>query len=242
MRVQRPLRASGTPRPRRTGSAVAAVAAAGIAFVAAACSSQTPAQKANGLLAKGIAAQRAGDLSSATGYYNQVLAIQPNNYYALYDLGDVEETQNQNANAEYHYRAALAVNPNYAPALYNLAILETASAPVSAENLYQQVLAVQPNNAAAHLNLGFLQIKLGQVAEGRKNVAIADKLEPSFKSIALPTPNSITASGAPAPTTTVPPATPTGAKPTPAKAGKPVTPTTVAKANAAPAASATTTT
>jgi tetratricopeptide (TPR) repeat protein len=145
----------------------------------------------NTWLSQGLAAQNAGNYPTAIADYNQILAVQPANYLALYDLGLIEQLQNKITDAENHYRASLAVNPNFAPALFNLAILVTPSSPSQASALYQQVLSLQPNNASAHLNLGYVDLTLGSRAEAITQFRAAIRLDPT---LAPRVPNSVATS------------------------------------------------
>ena len=164
------------------GLAVLAVLAAacgggGNATGGSTASTTTGVSQVTTLLNQGLAAQKAGDLATAIGDYNQILAQQPANQYALYDLGLAEQLQNDTTDAATHCRAALAVNPNFAPALFNLAIVVTPTAPTEAADLYQQVLTLQPNNASAHLNLGYVDLTLGKrpaaIAQFKSAVALS---------------------------------------------------------------------
>jgi len=155
---------------------------AALAVFAAACNDPSPTATAAQNLELGVAAQEAGNYATATTDYNKVLAAEPENVAALFDLGDVEQFEHLNSAAESHYRAALAVDPNYVPAMYNLATMEATSSPVDAEVLYQQVIRLSPNDADAHFNLGFVLISLGEKAQGAAQLAIAEKLDPSLKS------------------------------------------------------------
>jgi tetratricopeptide (TPR) repeat protein len=158
------------------------LACAALAAAASGCGGPSVAQTASQSLAAGIAAQSAGDYSSATADYNKVLASQPENADALFDLGDVEQFQNQDAAAETHYQAALAVDPNFVAAMYNLATLVWRSSPVEAETLYEQVIRLDPKDADAHFNLGFVLLSLGKKTEGRTQIIDGVALDPSLKS------------------------------------------------------------
>jgi len=158
-----------------------------LALVAAACGSgPTPAAQAKTLLAAGIAAEQSKSYSSAIDDFNQVLKDAPNDktndQYAYYNRGLCEqlETPPKNTAAEADYDKALAINPNFAAALYNLAILVTASSPIKAEDLYLQVIAIQPTNADAHLNLGFVYNSLGRRAAAIDQFVSAVHYKPSF--------------------------------------------------------------
>jgi superkiller protein 3 len=168
--------------------------AGALALVAAACGSSSPAATGTttatgsptALLAAGLAAQKSGDITTATVDYQKVISLAPSSTtaaFANYDLGVIAQVdQNNSTAAESYYRAALAVNPNFVNALYNLAILVTSSDPLNAENYYQQVISLDPSNADAHLNLGFVYNSQGQKALARAQFNKAIALQPSLAS------------------------------------------------------------
>jgi len=148
----------------------------------AACGDQSAAQSASQNLSAGIAAQQAGNYGTATADYSKVLNTEPHNVYALYDLGDVEQFQHQNAAAATHYQEALAVNPKFENALYNLAIIDSKSKPSEAKVLYLQVVALYPKDAVARLNLGRVLLLLGEKKAAATQINLAVNLEPSLRS------------------------------------------------------------
>jgi tetratricopeptide (TPR) repeat protein len=169
-------------RSSRLSQGVGALAVGtALALLATSCGAST-AKTAAQNLAAGIAAQNAGNYAAATADYNKVLAAEPENADALFDLGDVEQFQHLDTEAVSRYQAALAVDPNFVGALYNLAILSTSASPVEAETLYEQAIRLEPNFADAHFNLGLLLISLGQKAQGQAQIRLAVALEPSLKS------------------------------------------------------------
>jgi Flp pilus assembly protein TadD len=176
----------GRGRHLRRTIAVIALASAG-AVALAACGGPADSLSANQALAAGIAAQRAGHFGTATTDYAKVLSSEPKNSYALYDLGDVEQFQGQDAAAATHYHQALAVAPEMESALYNLAILDSTSAPATAKALYLKVIAQSPRDAVARLNLGRVLLLLGQKKSGDAQIELAVNLEPRLKSLAPPT-------------------------------------------------------
>ena len=188
-----------SPRLARSLGAIAICAALGMA--AAACGSSSPRQAATANLAAGIAAQEVGKYPAATADYNKVLAAQPTNADALFDLGDVEQFQNLNTAAVSHYQAALAVDPNFVAAMYNLATLVSSSSPVEAESLYRHVIRLAPKYADAHFNLGFVLISLGRKVAGRAQINRGVALDPSLRSRIPPSLEATTAT-----TTTTTPA------------------------------------
>lgn len=107
----------------------------------------------------------------------------PGNKFAWYDLGGIAGQAGQAGQpvqAASDYRRSLGIDPNYVPALYNLAVLETASTPVSAATLYERVLRVTTRDADAHLNLGFVLRAMGQASAGDRQIATALRLDPSL--------------------------------------------------------------
>src|SRR6266567_1366009 len=118
---------------------------------------KTQAQRASDALNKGLQAHAAGRLDEAAKDYREVLSHDPQNKYAYYDLGVIDQTQNRPAQAENNYRLALSIDPNFPSALFNLAILRAdAGSAQEAVDLYRRDIAADPNNARAHLNLGVL--------------------------------------------------------------------------------------
>jgi tetratricopeptide (TPR) repeat protein len=148
----------------------------------------TPAQQASTLLSSGLAAQIGGRTSEAADDYRKVLQLDPNNFWADYNLGVLDQTGGRPATAEREYRSALAINPDFVPALYNLAIIRSGSSPREAEDLYRHALALQPTNSSVHLNLGFLLIQEGLKSEGQAELTKAVQLDPSLISRLPPAP------------------------------------------------------
>ena len=83
--------------------------------------------------------------------------------------------------AEEKYRAALKTDAAYQPALFNLAILVTGSAPEEAITLYQSAVAANKKDSAAWLNLGLLLRDEGQERAGNEAVLKAIALNPKLK-------------------------------------------------------------
>jgi tetratricopeptide (TPR) repeat protein len=153
------------------------------ALLLAACGSGSSAsQSVAQNLTAGITAQNAGDYATATSYYEKVLATEPKNPTALYDLGDVDQLQNMIPAAKAKYLAALAIDPNFISAMYNLATLEGDSSPNDARVLYQEIIKLSPQYANAHFNLGYVLIALGQRKAGLAEINQGVKLDPSLKS------------------------------------------------------------
>ena len=160
-----------------TASPVASLVAAALATaVLAACGSGS----VTTLLSRGLAAQKAGDLATASADYLHVVSRQPRNKLAWYNLGVIASHNGDTAGATHDYNEVIAADPNYVPALYNLAIVLTRSDPTKALGLYQRVLTLQPDNAEAHLNEGLLLESTGKMAAGEAQVARAVALNHSL--------------------------------------------------------------
>jgi tetratricopeptide (TPR) repeat protein len=138
-------------------------------------------------LTAGIAAQNAGNYAAATQDYNKVLASDPQNATALYDLGDVDQLQNLLPAAKTEYLQALAIDPNFLSAMYNLATIEANGSPNDARVLYEEIIKLSPRYADAHFNLGYVLIALGQQRAGLNQINIGVRLDPSLASRVAPT-------------------------------------------------------
>jgi tetratricopeptide (TPR) repeat protein len=133
-------------------------------------------------LREGLAQQQAGNLTAAAEQYQLVLDARPNDKYANYNLGVIEQPHRP-ALAEGYYRKALDTDPVFAPALFNLAILRTSvGATQEAMDLYRRVIAAQPDDAAAYFNLGLLYRDAGksELADRYTNRALG--FDPSLAS------------------------------------------------------------
>jgi tetratricopeptide (TPR) repeat protein len=160
-----------------------------LATLAAACHStaSTPTPNAGKLFQLGLKAQGAGQSAVARADYDKALAQDPTNHYkdnkyVYFNLGVLDQSGGDNAGAATEYRRALLVDPNYLSALYNLAIVDTPTAPESAILLYQQILAITPKDPNTLYNLGLLLYSTGQVAQGQTMLREAISLAPSLAS------------------------------------------------------------
>ncbi len=134
------------------------------------------------ILTRAIHEMNSGNDAHAVTDFLAVVKADRKNYIAWYDLGVLAQGTHQANVAANDYLSSLGDNPKYVPALYNLAILETAKQPKEAATLYQDAIAAEPNDADAHLNLGFVLETLGQQLAGEEQIALAVKLDPSLNS------------------------------------------------------------
>src|SRR5438105_7429452 len=157
-------------------SVVLLVALAAVVMAVVACGSDTKPkdEQASDLLNRGLQAHVDGKLDEAAADYREVLNQDPQNKYAYYNLGVIDQATQRASSAENNYRLALGIDPDYEPALYNLAILRAqVGATLEAIDLYRHVLTVNDENANAHYNLGLLLRGAGDVAPGDAEVARA---------------------------------------------------------------------
>lgn len=182
----------------RSCRAVLAVGALCAALGLEACTAHAPGRTPEAALVAANAAQQRGDLATAEAGYHEVLAADPANHIALYDLGLIAQRRGDLELAKRDYLAAVAVAPSYEPALYNLATVLGALGPdTAAVDYYRRAIAVAPHDAAAHRNLGLLLIKDGDRTAGQAELAEAHALDPTLSAVAPTAAGPVTKAGRP---------------------------------------------
>lgn len=170
---------------RSPGVTLIVLVAASVAFVS--CSNDPDPSGQTGqvgeVLAAALEAHAAGDLDEAVELYEEVLVLDPQNRFAYYNLGLIDQTRGLEEEAAAEYEQAIAVAPGFTPAIFNLAIIRAGQGAVDeAIELYRDVIEVNAEDARAHLNLGFLLIETGERNEGEDELALAVELDPSLAS------------------------------------------------------------
>lgn len=193
---------------RHIPGALAIMAAAVVGLGAASCSSSpyagNPADPGKGggmdgaanapngdprvaaLLQSGIQQAQRKQWATATTTFHSVLSIDPQNLYALYDLGVIAQTKEDAALAFSYYDKALASDGTYTPAMYNKAILLENSRPGQAIGLYNQIIAIDPQASTAYLRMAFVEAEVGDMSRARAADAKAVAIEPSLAKYRLP--------------------------------------------------------
>lgn len=170
----------------RTAAFVLALALGAPALAACGGNEETPEAAAAADLQEALVDQLAGRTAEAKKAYEDILADQPGNKVALYNLGLIAQNAGDLVEAEAKYRAAIAQDAAYTPALFNLAIIRTsqggAEGKQEAIDLYRKVIAATPNDAASHLNIAFLFLETGDDAAAQREFRLAVKLDPSLAS------------------------------------------------------------
>lgn len=171
-------RSTGRAHPICSGSGAAVV----LLFLAAllpACSSID----VDTTIDQGLEAMDSGDIEAAETSFLAVLEEEPENVYALFNMGLIEAERARVDLAEGYYRSAVEQDPSYVPALYNLALLRAEKGDaVEAADLYRKVIFLEPTHAEAHLNLGLLLLEDAQTDAAAAQFEEALALDPSLAS------------------------------------------------------------
>ena len=149
------------------------------------------------LLQVGIQRANQKDWAGATTTFQDVLAINPGNVYALYNLGVIDQTAGNAPEAIGYYKMAIRVSPKYTPAMYNMAILLERPDPQQALNLYQQIVGINPQASTAYLRMAFVQAGLGDHSAAQVSYAKAIAIDPSLGKYPLPAKPAATAAATP---------------------------------------------
>lgn len=138
------------------------------------------------LLKQGLSQAQAKQLGQAETTFKNVLLLDAKNVYALYNLGVIDQTQNNTAGALAYYNKALGTNSTYTPAMYNKAIILEATNLDAALALYKQIVAINPKASTAYLRMAFVYAKQGQDAKADQARAKAIALDASLSKYPLP--------------------------------------------------------
>ena len=143
----------------------------------------------NSLLQTGLTQADKKNWSAATSTFRKVLAINPANVYANYDLGWIAQSRGNSDEAISYYTKCLAANAAYTPAMYNEAILLESSHPQQAIAMYQKIVRVDPKASSAYLRMALVQAEQGDTAAAKANDAKAVSIDPALSKYKLPAKN-----------------------------------------------------
>jgi protein O-GlcNAc transferase len=132
------------------------------------------------LLTYALGRHAAGQTAEASRVYEVILTREPANKFALYNLGQIEQTGGNLDGALGRYAKVLALDANYFPAIYNSALaFEAKDDRPSAINYFRRALAADPSSAPARFHLGTILVATGNVDEGQSlvNAALATNPE-----------------------------------------------------------------
>lgn len=137
-------------------------------------------------LDRALALHNAGELDQALALYEAILVDNPNNEYALYNIGQINHVRGNPAEALGFYDRAIAINPEFKTAQYNRAIaLRDLGRPdesiVAFETLLAQEEAGDGATAGVLFNLGNLLISQGDAERGTELVNRATGIDPTLR-------------------------------------------------------------
>lgn len=138
------------------------------------------------LIQAGVTQSGQENWSGAAATFQNVLAIEPGNVYANYDLGVIAQSTGNSTAAVSYYTKALAGNTTYTPAMYNEAILLERSQPQRAITMYQKIVSIDRKASTAYLRMAFLQAERGDLTDARANDARAVSNNPALARYPLP--------------------------------------------------------
>ena len=141
------------------------------------------------LLQSGLKQADKKNWSAATTSFQKVLAINPSNLYANYDLGWISQSTGNSSKALSYYNKALAANAAYTPAMYNEAILLESTHPQQAVAVYQKIVSINPKASSAYLRMAVVEAEQGNITEAKANDAKAISIDPALSKYKLPAKN-----------------------------------------------------
>lgn len=139
------------------------------------------------LMARGLEQVDREQYPQARGTFEAILALDPDNHYATYNLGFIAQRQGDDSRAIDLYAKTIALDDSFAPALYNLAILTEGSDLDAAAAFYRRVLELEPDDAPTMVRLGHLLQHQGRTAEGERLVERGVELDPALADVPPPT-------------------------------------------------------
>jgi tetratricopeptide (TPR) repeat protein len=134
------------------------------------------------LISTGLDQLSTGATEEATQTFTAILASDPTNAYAHYNLGYLAHTAGDVATAVAHYTAAIESNKDFPEALYNLALISEDNGDIDgAITLFRRQLALVPDDPGGLWHLGMALQETGQTNEARELLERAYAIDPSLR-------------------------------------------------------------
>jgi len=182
--------AAGAPGWRRWALVVVTVVALGAVGFAVGratapddrTTSSTTERSVGDLLAEAVALHASGMTDVAIERYDEILAVDPSNALALYNLGQITQQRGNLAGSIEYYDRALASDPSLSSAAFNRAIaLRDLGRQDEAIAGFEAILADDPDSVGALFNLGNLYVSIGDAERGVPLINRAVELDPSLR-------------------------------------------------------------
>lgn len=138
----------------------------------------TNAQDVEQLLKSGIEAGENSNFAEAERIFNQIIAIDPNNAQAYYNLGTAQYDQGKLEEARVSYRKAIVLNPLNTDAYINLgSVLSDLGQFAEAVSNFEMAIQIDPKSSLAYNNLGTVLQQQGQLDRAKTHYQKAIQLD-----------------------------------------------------------------
>lgn len=130
------------------------------------------------LIARGTDRFKANKLESASDDYQAASKIDPKNFRIFYNLGNVERSKGNMADAAHHYQKAISLDSTFFKAYANLGmVLQQQGHSLKALDAYKKAVALNKESADAFYNLGLIHDSMDSSAQAIKHYERAVQLD-----------------------------------------------------------------
>ena len=142
---------------------------------------------ADAWIRRGMAGNAAGRYQEALDAFQQAVAIDPANSFALFNLGTTSALLGRYREAAGYLEQAVRIAPDLLPAWSNLgAMYNHLEQPTEALGAFRHVLRLQPGNADAHYQAALALLALGRREEACAEYEALRHLDPALAEKLLP--------------------------------------------------------
>jgi len=111
-------------------------------------------KETNKLIAASLAFKQKGDLINAEECLRKVINIDPENFIAINNIGNIYSAKNKLKEAKFFFLKAVNIKPDYSNAIFNLALANEETGNIKeAIKLYRDAIKQDPNNLGFNYNL-----------------------------------------------------------------------------------------
>ncbi len=127
----------------------------------------------------GVSGTRLAAFGNELTLWQDVLARDPNDATAQYNVGTIYLHRNDPQRALAYFERAVAIRPDYAPAHFNLGTaLTSLGRPQEASSHFQRAVEAEPAYLLGYLKMGFVHLKAGRTADAIQQFRAALQLQP----------------------------------------------------------------